>query len=135
MPALSLALMQVGYLARIVRSELVEVLSQDYIRTAAAKGVPAARVVLAHALKNAMIPTITVIGIILSLLISGSVVIETVYSLPGFGRLLATSILSRDYPVIQGACDLGVGLRFRELDRRPSLRTLQSNISFGKPSK
>ena len=91
-----------GLLARITRSTMLEILRQDYIRTARAKGLPAFKVVGKHALKNAMIPIITVIGIIFSLLLTGSVVIETVYSLPGLGRLLATSIFSRDYPVIQG---------------------------------
>jgi peptide/nickel transport system permease protein len=102
LPSFSLAMLQVGLLARITRSAMLEVLRQDYIRTARAKGLARITVVGKHALKNALVPVITVIGIIFSLLLSGSVVIETVYSLPGLGRLLATSILSRDYPVIQG---------------------------------
>ena len=102
LPSFSLALLQVGLLARITRSAMLEVLRQDYIRTARAKGLARITVVGKHALKNALVPVITVVGIIFSLLLSGSVVIETVYSLPGLGRLLATSILSRDYPVIQG---------------------------------
>ena len=102
LPALSLGLLQIGLLARITRSTMLEILRQDYIRTARAKGLPVFKVVGKHALKNAMIPVVTIIGIVFSLLLSGSVVIETVYSLPGLGRLLATSILSRDYPVIQG---------------------------------
>ncbi len=102
LPSVSLAMLQVGLLARITRSAMLEVLRQDYIRTARAKGLARIYVVGKHALKNALVPVITVIGIVFSLLLSGSVVIETVYSLPGLGRLLATSILSRDYPVIQG---------------------------------
>ncbi|MBL8839754.1 MAG: ABC transporter permease [Alphaproteobacteria bacterium] len=102
LPSFSLAMLQVGLLARITRSAMLEVLRQDYIRTARAKGLARIYVVGKHALKNALVPVITVIGIVFSLLLSGSVVIETVYSLPGLGRLLATSILSRDYPVIQG---------------------------------
>ncbi len=102
LPSFSLAMLQVGLLARITRSAMLEVLRQDYIRTARAKGLARIYVVGKHALKNALVPVVTVIGIIFSLLLSGSVVIETVYSLPGLGRLLATSILSRDYPVIQG---------------------------------
>jgi peptide/nickel transport system permease protein len=102
LPSFSLAMLQVGLLARITRSAMLEVLRQDYIRTARAKGLARIFVIGKHALKNALVPVITVIGIIFSLLLSGSVVIETVYSLPGLGRLLATSILSRDYPVIQG---------------------------------
>jgi len=103
MPAVSLALLQMGLLARITRSTMLEVLRQDYIRTARAKGMPPWIVIGKHALKNVMIPVITVIGIIFSLLIGGSVVIETVYSIPGVGRLVGSAILRRDYPVIQGA--------------------------------
>jgi peptide/nickel transport system permease protein len=102
LPSFSLALLQIGLLARITRSAMLEVLRQDYVRTARAKGLARVMVVGKHAFKNALITVVTVIGIIFSLLLSGSVVIETVYSLPGLGRLLATSILSRDYPVIQG---------------------------------
>jgi peptide/nickel transport system permease protein len=102
LPGFSLALLQVGLLARITRSTMLEVLRQDYVRTARAKGLPATLVIGKHALKNVMIPVITVIGISFGLLLSGSVVIETVYSIPGMGRLLANAIFGRDYPVIQG---------------------------------
>jgi peptide/nickel transport system permease protein len=102
LPGISLALLQVGLLARITRSTMLEVLRQDYVRTARAKGLPALMVIGKHALKNVMIPVITVIGISFGLLLSGSVVIETVYSIPGMGRLLANAIFGRDYPVIQG---------------------------------
>jgi peptide/nickel transport system permease protein len=113
LPALSLALMQLGLLARMTRSSMLEVLRQDYIRTARAKGVPLRSVVWRHALRNVMIPLVTVIGIIVSLMISGTAVIETVYSLPGIGRLIVSAIQQRDYPVIQGglmltACSLVV---------------------------
>jgi peptide/nickel transport system permease protein len=102
LPAISLAMLQMGLLARITRSTMLEVLRQDYIRTAQAKGMPPWIVVGKHALKNVMIPVITVIGIIFSLLLGGSVVIETIYSIPGVGRLMGSAILRRDYPVIQG---------------------------------
>jgi peptide/nickel transport system permease protein len=102
LPAVSLAMLQMGLLARITRSTMLEVLRQDYIRTARAKGLPEYRVVGKHALKNVMIPVITVIGIVFSLLLSGSVVIETIFSIPGVGSLLGSAILRRDYPVIQG---------------------------------
>ena len=102
MPSLSLALLQIGLLARITRATMLEVLRQDYVRTARAKGLPRAMVIGKHALKNVMVPVVTVIGISFGLLLSGSIVIETVYSLPGIGRLVATSIFGRDYPVIQG---------------------------------
>ena len=102
LPAVSLAMLQMGLLARITRSTMLEVLRQDYIRTARAKGLPQHLVVGKHALKNVMIPVVTVLGIVLSLLLSGSVVIETIFSIPGIGSLLGSSILRRDYPVIQG---------------------------------
>ncbi len=102
MPAISLALLQVGLLARITRSTMLEVLRQDYVRTARAKGLPNYLVVGKHALANTMIPVVTVVGIIVSLLISGSVVTETVFSIPGVGQLLTSAILNRDYPMIQG---------------------------------
>jgi peptide/nickel transport system permease protein len=102
MPAISLALLQVGLLARITRSTLLEVLRQDYIRTARAKGLPQRMVVVKHALANALIPITTVIGIVISLLISGSVVTETLFSVPGIGQLLTQAVLTRDYPMVQG---------------------------------
>ena len=102
MPAISLALLQVGLLARITRSTMLEVLRQDYIRTARAKGLPRRLVVIKHALNNAMIPITTVVGIIVSLLISGSVVTETLFSIPGVGQLLTQAVLNRDYPLVQG---------------------------------
>lgn len=103
LPAVSLALMQVGLLARMTRSTMVETLGQDYIRTAQAKGLPEWIVVGKHALANVMIPIVTVIGIVFSLLVSGAVVIESVFSIPGVGRLVANGILRRDYPLIQGS--------------------------------
>ncbi len=102
LPGFSLALLQIGLLARITRATMLETLRQDYVRTARAKGLPPLLVVGKHALKNVAVPVVTVIGISFGLLLSGSVVIETVYSIPGMGRLLATAIFGRDYPVIQG---------------------------------
>jgi peptide/nickel transport system permease protein len=102
LPGVSLALLQIGLLARITRATMLETLRQDYVRTARAKGLPTRLVVGKHALKNVMIPVVTVIGISFGLLLSGSVVIETVYSIPGMGRLLANAIFGRDYPLIQG---------------------------------
>ncbi len=102
MPALSLALLQVGLLARITRSTMLEVLRQDFIRTARAKGLPRRLVVVKHALANALIPITTVIGIIVSLLVSGSVVTESLFSIPGIGQLLTQAVLNRDYPLVQG---------------------------------
>lgn len=102
MPAISLALLQVGLLARITRSTMLEVLRQDYIRTARAKGLPRRLVVMKHALANALIPITTVVGIIISLSISGAVVTETLFSIPGVGQLLTQAVLNRDYPLVQG---------------------------------
>ena len=103
LPSFSLALAQMGLLARITRSTMLEVLRQDYIRTAQAKGMKTYVVIGKHALKNVMIPVITVIGIVFSLMLGGSIVIETVYSVPGVGRLIGSAIMRRDYPVIQGS--------------------------------
>ena len=102
MPAISLAALQMGLLARITRSTMLEVLRQDYIRTARAKGLPAWQVVGKHALAATMIPVLTVIGIIVSLLLSAAVVIETIFSIPGLGQLLTSAIFNRDYPLVQG---------------------------------
>ncbi len=102
MPAISQALLLAGLLARITRSTMLEVLRQDYIRTARAKGLPNRLVVLKHALANALIPITTVVGIVISLLISGSVVTETLFSIPGIGQLLTQAVLNRDYPMVQG---------------------------------
>jgi len=102
LPAVSLAMLQIGLLARITRSAMLEVLRQDYIRTARAKGLGEWTVVLKHALANVAIPVVTVLGLIMSVLISGSVIVETIFSVPGMGALLGNAILRRDYPMIQG---------------------------------
>lgn len=102
LPGLSIGLMQSGLIARMTRSAMVDVLSRDYIRTARAGGLAPARVVLIHALKNAMSPIITVIGFSLAALMGGTWIIETVFNIPGVGALAIASILRRDYNVIQG---------------------------------
>jgi peptide/nickel transport system permease protein len=102
LPSVSLALFQVGLLARITRAAMVEVLKQDFVRTARAKGLPEWVVVGRHAFANVLVSVVTIIGIIVSLQLSGSLVIETVFSIPGFGRLLGNALLNRDYPLIQG---------------------------------
>ncbi len=101
-PASVLALFQIGYLARMTRSAMLDVLDQDYIRTARAKGVREWRVVGKHVFRNALMSVVTVSGIILSLLIGGSVIIEQVFALPGVGRMVVQGIMARDYPLIQG---------------------------------
>lgn len=102
LPAVALGLVYAALIARVTRSALLEVLGQDYMRTAQAKGLGTLRIVLRHALKNAAIPIVTVIGIGFGMLISGVVVTETVFNIPGVGRLTVDAILRRDYPVIQG---------------------------------
>ena len=102
LPTIALGLIYVALLARITRSTMLEVLSQDYVRTAKAKGVDQRVVLFVHALKNAAVPIVTVIGIGVALLIGGAVVTESVFAIPGLGRLTVDAILRRDYPVIQG---------------------------------
>ena len=102
MPALTLAIVQVGFIARMTRASMLEVLNQDFIRTADAKGLPRTEIMLRHGLPNALIPILTVAGIVAGALLGGAVIIEQVFSIPGVGRLIIGGILSRDYPVIQG---------------------------------
>ena len=102
LPALTLAITQMGVVARMTRSSMLDVLGQDFIRTARAKGLRARVVVFKHALLNAMVPVVTLIGVITGVLLGGAVVIESVYSLPGVGRLIIGAIQRRDYPIIQG---------------------------------
>ena len=102
MPAVSLGLVQSALIARITRSSMLDVLREQYILASRAKGLAERVVVYKHALKNAIIPTLTVIGITLTILIGGAVVIETVFNIPGLGRLIISAVLRRDYPVIQG---------------------------------
>lgn len=103
LPSLALGFSAAGLLARIVRSTMLDVLNEDYVRTAYAKGLPDRRVILLHALRNALIPALTVVGISIAGMLGGAVVIETVFNIPGMGRLLVQSVTRRDFPVIQGA--------------------------------
>lgn len=109
MPALTLALLQTGLVARVTRSEMLGVLSQDYIRTARAKGLLETRVITKHALRNALIPLITVLGIQFGTLVGGAVVTETVFGWPGIGSLVVNAVYQRDYPVVQGVVLLLAG--------------------------
>ena len=102
MPAVSLGLVQSALVARISRSSMLDVLREQYILSGRAKGLSERAVIYKHALKNAIIPTLTVIGITVALLIGGAVVIETVFNIPGVGRLIISAVLRRDYPVVQG---------------------------------
>jgi peptide/nickel transport system permease protein len=102
LPSVALGLAYVALIARITRASMLDVLSEDYIRTAKAKGVANTSMLLKHALKNAGVPIVTVIGIGVALLISGVVITETVFNIPGIGRLVVDAIAKRDYPIIQG---------------------------------
>lgn len=102
LPAFALGISAAGLLARLVRSTMLDVLHEDYVRTAMAKGLPDRLVIVRHALRNALIPAITVIGLSVGGLLGGAVVTETVFTLPGMGRLIVQSVGRRDYPVIQG---------------------------------
>ena len=103
LPALTLGLGAAAIIARLVRSSVLEVLRQEYIVTARAKGLSATRVLLGHALKNALIPVVTIVGLQFGALLAGTVVIETVFSRPGIGRTVVNAILVKDFPLVQGA--------------------------------
>ena len=102
LPTFTLACVQMGFVARMTRSSMLEVLGQDFVRTARAKGLPERYVVIRHGLVNAMVPVVTVMGIMVGALLGGAVVTEQVFSIPGLGRLIIGAVLSRDFPVIQG---------------------------------
>lgn len=102
MPALALGFVNAAIIARLTRASLLQVLGEDYIRTARAKGLPERVVITIHALKNSLIPVITVVGPLFAALVTGTFVVETIFGIPGMGRFFVTSITGRDYPVIMG---------------------------------
>ncbi|WP_337268322.1 ABC transporter permease [Oryzifoliimicrobium ureilyticus] len=110
LPALALGLVSSALILRFTRASMLDVLGDDYVRTARAKGLSERRVVLKHALKNALIPILTVLGLTAAVLVSGAVVTETVFGLPGVGSLVVSAVLRRDYPVIQGTLLVVAGL-------------------------
>ncbi|MCC6174777.1 MAG: ABC transporter permease [Chloroflexi bacterium] len=128
LPTLALGTYATARISRLVRSGMVEVLSQDYIRTARSKGISEMRIVLRHALKNAAIPVVTVIALEFGALLGGAVITETIFAIPGLGRLAVSSVFSRDYPVVQGVVfvaaiavsvvNLSVDLLYTYLDPR-----------------
>jgi peptide/nickel transport system permease protein len=128
LPSIALGCAYIALIARITRASMLEVLQQDYIRTARAKGLSQGPVLFIHALKNASVPIVTVVGIGIALLIGGAVVTESVFAIPGLGRLTVDAILRRDYPVIQGIVllfsfvyvlvNLGVDLIYTLIDPR-----------------
>jgi len=128
LPAFALGVVQSALIARIARSAMLDVLREQFIVAGRAKGLGERAVVYKHALKNAMIPTVTVIGISLAILISGSVIVEQVFNIPGLGRLIISAVLRRDYPVIQGVviCIAGIYMLVNQISMRaispPGLR-------------
>lgn len=110
LPAVALGVVSSALITRFTRASMLDVLSDDYVRTARSKGMSEWRVVIRHAFKNALIPILTVIGLTAALLISGAVVTETVFGVPGIGNLVVSAVLRRDYPVIQGALLVIAGL-------------------------
>jgi peptide/nickel transport system permease protein len=102
LPAVTLSVIYIALIARVTRASVLDTLGEDYIRTARAKGLPELKVLMRHALANAAVPIITVIGIGIALLIGGVVVTESVYAIPGLGRLTVDAVLARDFPTIQG---------------------------------
>jgi peptide/nickel transport system permease protein len=101
LPSISISVFTMAIVMRMVRATMLEVLSQDYVRTARAKGVPGRKIVFRHALRNALIPVVTVVGFEVGVLMSGAAIVEIIFGLPGIGNLLLQAIFSRDYPLIQ----------------------------------
>ncbi len=110
LPALALGATAMAAIARMARSTMLDVLGLDFIRTARAKGLAERRVVSRHALRNALLPVVTLVGLQLGLLLSGAVLTETIFALPGLGRLAITSVLARDYPMVQGVVLIAAGV-------------------------
>lgn len=110
MPAIALAAAPAAVIARITRSAMLEVIGSDYVTTARAKGLPERTVIWRHALRNALVPVITILGLQIGGLLSGAVITETIFNWPGVGRLLIDSILRRDFPVVQGGVILVAGI-------------------------
>ena len=132
LPAVTLGAVASALIARLTRSSLLEVLGQDYVRTARAKGLAGWPVVVRHALRNALIPVVTIFGVQFGNLLAGAVIVETVFSRPGLGRLIVGGILSKDFPLVQGTIlfvatayvllNLVVDLSYAALDPRIRLR-------------
>jgi peptide/nickel transport system permease protein len=102
MPAIALGAALSGIVARLMRSSLLEVLDADYMRTARSKGLVESKVIVGHGLRNALLPVVTVVGLQVGALLGGTILIETIFALPGIGRLAVDSIFARDFPIVQG---------------------------------
>jgi peptide/nickel transport system permease protein len=110
LPAIALGIPNSALILRFTRTSMLDVMNEDYVRTARAKGLPPLTVILKHALRNALIPILTIIGLTIAVMIAGAIVTETVFGLPGVGNLVVSAVLRRDYPVIQGALLVVSGL-------------------------
>ena len=131
LPTCTLSFIYVALIARMTRASMLDVLGEDYVRTARAKGISEIAVLLRHALRNAAVPVITVIGTGFALLISGVVVTESVFNLPGIGRLTVDAVLARDYPVIQAMILLtSLHLCHRQSPDRRRLHPARSRIRY-----
>ncbi|MFA6646942.1 MAG: ABC transporter permease, partial [Sphaerochaetaceae bacterium] len=122
LPALSITFVMFGYVSRMQRSSMIQVMNSDYIRAATLKGMPRSYVILRHALKNALLPTITIIGMNMGWLFGGLIVVETLFGFPGMGSLLMIAIKTRDVPLIE-ACVLLITVIF-------SLSTMTTDILY-----
>ena len=130
MPAIAISVFTLAIVIRMVRATMLEVLNLDYVRTARAKGVPRRIILRKHALRNALIPVVTVVGFEIGILMGGSAIVEIIFGLPGIGNTLINAIFNRDYPVVQGAtmllafififANLAVDLLYGVLDPRIS---------------
>jgi peptide/nickel transport system permease protein len=110
MPALVLGFIEAAFISRITRSSMLEIKGVDFVRTARAKGAPETRVVLVHMLRNALVPIVSTVAILASLLMGGAIIVETIFGIPGMGKLVISSVGSRDYPLLQGVVLVAAGM-------------------------
>ena len=133
LPAFTLSLAPMAQLMRLIRASMLETLGEDYIRTAQAKGLPEATVAYRHALRNALLPAIGAIGVNLGYLLSGAVIVETIFAWPGLGQLMVTAALTRDYPVVQGFVSyIAVVVLLVNLAADIALRLADPRLTFGR---
>jgi peptide/nickel transport system permease protein len=110
MPALVLGFIEAAFISRITRSSMLDIKGVDFVRTARAKGAPETRVVLVHMLRNALVPIVSTVAILASLLMGGAIIVETIFGIPGMGKLVISSVGSRDYPLLQGVVLVAAGM-------------------------
>ena len=133
LPAVALSLAPMAQLMRLIRASMLETLGQDYIRTARAKGLPEQAVAIGHALRNALLPAVAATGVNLGYLLSGAVIVETIFSWPGLGQLMVEAALTRDYPVVQGfVAYIAVVVLLVNLAADLALRVADPRLRFGR---